>query len=91
LTPELVYVTVRSMKANRGFYDRGEYSGGAIVEMVIWFVPEPVIGSTHLFKYSLFYGYLAIVSLVTIMNAEKVTTGILKGEKKYICFQLLKH
>lgn len=45
------------MKAIRAFYDRGEYPDGAIVEMTIWCVPEPVPGSTHSFKYSLFYGY----------------------------------
>jgi len=45
------------MKATRAFYDRGEYPDGAIVEMTIWLVPEPVRGSTHTFKYSLFYGY----------------------------------
>jgi hypothetical protein len=45
------------MKATRAFYDRGEYPDGAIVEMTIWLVPEPVVGSTHPFKYSLFYGY----------------------------------
>ena len=45
------------MKATRAFYDRGEYPDGAIVEMTIWNVPEPVAGSSHPFKYSLFYGY----------------------------------
>ena len=29
---------------------------GAIVEVVVWKVPEPVAGSKHLFKYRLFYG-----------------------------------
>ncbi len=29
---------------------------GAIVEIVVWKVPEPVPCSTHLFKYRLFYG-----------------------------------
>jgi len=29
---------------------------GSIVEIVLWQVPEPVPGSTHLFKYRLFYG-----------------------------------
>lgn len=29
---------------------------GAIVEIVLWRVPEPVEGSAHLFKYRLFYG-----------------------------------
>ena len=44
------------MKAERAFYDRAEYPDGAIVEMTIWLVPEPVAGSVHPFKYSLFYG-----------------------------------
>lgn len=29
---------------------------GAIVEIVLWRVPEPVAGSSHLYKYRLFYG-----------------------------------
>ncbi len=29
---------------------------GAILEIFVWKVPEPVLGSTHLFKYRLFYG-----------------------------------
>jgi hypothetical protein len=45
------------MKATRAFYDRSEYPDGAIVEMTIWWVSEPVLGSAHFFKYSLFYGY----------------------------------
>lgn len=44
------------MKATRAFYDRGEFPDGAIVEMTIWRVPEPVSGSARAFKYSLFYG-----------------------------------
>ena len=30
---------------------------GSILEIVIWAVPEPVTPRTHLFKYSLFYGF----------------------------------
>ena len=45
------------MKATRAFYDRGEYPGGAIVEMTIWMVAKAVPDSEHAFKYSLFYGY----------------------------------
>ena len=45
------------MKAMRAFYDRGEFPDGSIVEMTIWLVPEHVVGSSHPFKYSLFYGY----------------------------------
>jgi hypothetical protein len=29
---------------------------GSIVEIVIWKVPSPVLGSAHHFKYRLFYG-----------------------------------
>lgn len=45
------------MKAIRAFYDRAEYPDGAIVEMTIWRLPEPVPGSSHPVKYRLFYGY----------------------------------
>lgn len=41
----------------RTFYDRAEFQDGAIIEMTIWHLPKPVTGSTHSFKYSLFYGY----------------------------------
>ena len=44
------------MKATRIFFDRMEFADGAILEMVIWRVPEPVHGSGHRLKYSLFYG-----------------------------------
>ena len=47
----------RHMKAIRAFYDRTEYPDGAIVEMSIWIVPDSVPGSSHAFKYSLYYGY----------------------------------
>ena len=30
---------------------------GAIIEVVIWSVPKPVPGSSHSYKYRLFYGY----------------------------------
>jgi hypothetical protein len=52
-----MYGTVRHMKAIRAFYDRAEFPDGAIVEMTIWLIPEPVAGSSHSFKYSLYYGY----------------------------------
>lgn len=45
------------MKAKRAYYDRAEYPDGAIVEMMIWRVSEPVVGSKHSFKHRLFYGY----------------------------------
>ncbi len=45
------------MKATCIFRDRMDYPDGAIIEMVIWQVPRPVLGSGHSLKYSLFYGY----------------------------------
>lgn len=45
------------MKAKCLFYDRKDYSDGAIAELTIWRVPKPVAGSAHDLKYSLFYGY----------------------------------
>ncbi|HRP95628.1 MAG TPA: DUF6516 family protein [Rhodocyclaceae bacterium] len=55
--PRSLYGTIRHMKARRAFHDRAEFPDGAIVEMTIWEVPEPVPGSMHSLKYSLFYGY----------------------------------
>jgi hypothetical protein len=48
------------MKAELLFHKRIEYDDGAIVEMVIWRVPMPVLPSAHVLKYSLFYGYPGI-------------------------------
>ena len=45
------------MKATCIFYDRKDYPDGAIAELTIWQVPEPVLGSAHGLTYSLFYGY----------------------------------
>ena len=44
------------MKAELLFHQRIYYDDGAIVEMVLWHVPKPVLPSTHGLKYSLFYG-----------------------------------
>jgi hypothetical protein len=44
------------MKAKRLFHDRKDYPDGAIAEVTIWQVSEPVAGSAHSLKYSLFYG-----------------------------------
>ncbi len=35
---------------------RQDFDDGAILEMVIWRVPQPVEGSAHSYKYRLFYG-----------------------------------
>jgi len=38
------------------FDEKLVYPDGAILQMRMWQVPRPVRGSTHGFKYSLFYG-----------------------------------
>ena len=44
------------VRADLLFHQRIDYDDGAIVEMVVWRVPAPVIPSTHGLKHSLFYG-----------------------------------
>ncbi|MGD0155258.1 MAG: DUF6516 family protein [Terracidiphilus sp.] len=44
------------MKAELLYYRRMDYDDGAIVEMVLWRVPAPLLPSVHGLKYSLFYG-----------------------------------
>ncbi len=44
------------MKASLVFRLKHRLDDGAVVEMVIWRVPETVAGSHHGFKYRLYYG-----------------------------------
>jgi len=48
---------MHAMKAARLFYDKAVLPDGAVVEMVIWRVPEPLAPSTHELKFRLFYGF----------------------------------
>jgi hypothetical protein len=45
------------MRASLLFHERRRFDDGAIIEMKIWRVPEPVLPTTHGLKYSLFCGY----------------------------------
>jgi hypothetical protein len=36
--------------------ERLDFDDGAVVEMVLWRVPEPVAGCRHSYKYRLYYG-----------------------------------
>lgn len=45
------------MRARLIFHGRRLFDDGAIMEMRIWQVPEPVVASRHHLKYSLFYGF----------------------------------
>lgn len=38
------------------FHSKRVYDDGAIVELKIWALPGPVLGSAHRLKYSLYYG-----------------------------------
>jgi Family of unknown function (DUF6516) len=42
--------------ARRILHRKRHYDDGTISELTLWQVPNPVRGSTHAFKYSLFYG-----------------------------------
>ncbi|MCA1974387.1 MAG: DUF6516 family protein [Caenispirillum sp.] len=44
------------MPADLLFHQKFLYGDDMIVEMKIWRVPEPVAGSVHAFKYSLYFG-----------------------------------
>jgi hypothetical protein len=44
------------MKAEFLFHQRIDYDDGAIVEMVLWRLPSPVLPFRHGLKYSRFYG-----------------------------------
>ena len=54
---QAVYGIIRHMRDRLLFRDRYLFDDGAIMEMTIWQVSEPVAASTHRLKYSLFYGY----------------------------------
>ena|SRR5271166_3567627 len=43
-------------KATLVLHRKRQFDDGAVSEMKLWLVPEPVRGSQHPFKYSLFYG-----------------------------------
>jgi hypothetical protein len=47
---------IANVKAELLRRQKSVLSDGAILEMVIWCVPQPVDGSTHSYKYRLFYG-----------------------------------
>lgn len=36
--------------------ERLDLDDGAVLEMVLWQIPEPVAGSSHRYKYRLYYG-----------------------------------
>ena len=47
---------IANMKAALLLRSKEVLSDGAIVEMVIWQLPKPVLGCSHSYKYRLYYG-----------------------------------
>lgn len=45
-----------NMKSEKLFHEKRVLSDGAIIEMVIWRLPSPVLGSLHGYKYRLYFG-----------------------------------
>ncbi|MBO9123350.1 MULTISPECIES: toxin-antitoxin system TumE family protein [unclassified Rhizobium] len=45
------------MRAQLLYRSKSVLSDGAIQELIVWKVAQPVPGSAHDYKYSLFYGY----------------------------------
>lgn len=43
-------------KARLLHHEKRRYDDGALLEMRLWQVPSPVPGSSHVLKYSLYYG-----------------------------------
>jgi len=56
LTTIVVVGMIANVKAELLQRERFDFEDGAILEMVIWRVPEPVDGCQHPYKYRLFYG-----------------------------------
>jgi hypothetical protein len=56
LTTIAVVGMIANVKAELLLRERFDFDDGAILEMVIWRVPEPVVGCQHAYKYRLFYG-----------------------------------
>ncbi len=44
------------MKAEKLLHDKRILRDGSIIEMIIWKLPSPVLGSEHIYKYRLFFG-----------------------------------
>lgn len=56
LTTAAVVGTIANVKAELLRRQKSVLSDGAVLELVIWRVPRPVVGSEHTYKYRLFYG-----------------------------------
>ncbi len=55
--------------------DTRELVGDVLLEMVVWRVPGPVMGSSHFFKYRFYAGLLNGTCLVRTMSEARGITG----------------
>lgn len=44
------------MKAEKLLHEKRMLQDGAIIEMVLWKLPQPALGSEHQYKYRLYFG-----------------------------------
>jgi Family of unknown function (DUF6516) len=79
------------MKAQLLLNERYDYDDGAIVEMVLWRVPKPVLPSTHDLKYSLFYGYPGIREVCYDNERGKGDHRHLQGVETPYTFRTVEH
>jgi len=63
---------------------------GSIVEIVIWQLPEPLPPSTHLYKYSLFYGIPGSRRVGYDNERGKGTTVTPQRVRRSTCLQRLR-
>lgn len=65
-------------KAKLLFCYKRPLPGGMVVEVVVWHLSEPLPGSSHLFKYRLYYGLADGTRLIRYDNERE------KGDHKHI-------
>lgn len=58
------------------FRDKLVFPDGAILEIIIWRLPQPDVERPHGLKYSLYYGKDGVRLVGTTMREEKGITGI---------------
>ena len=63
-------VMISNMKAGLLIDRREPISESAFVELVLWRVPQPVRGSTHVYKYRLAHVVGGVDELLATFNAE---------------------
>jgi hypothetical protein len=76
---------IANVKAELLQRERFDFDDGAILEMVIWRVPEPVEGCQHPYKYRLFYGRAGkrwVSYDAMTMNARRAIIGTWESARR---------